>query len=159
VSTCSPWKPKKAVVPSQSRPNDPIRPSPGASERMARIRQAKTKPEKNVAAVLTRIALSYRRNVRSLPGSPDFANKRRRWAIFVNGCYWHHHTACKRGTTPKTNRAFWLTKFAANRQRDANAVVALRRLGFKVLVVWECEAELQEARLRQILESRGVQAR
>jgi DNA mismatch endonuclease Vsr len=137
----------------RSQQNDRIIASTGASERMARVRQAKTKPETHVASILRRIGLHYRRNVRSLPGSPDFANKSRRWAIFVNGCYWHHHTACKRATVPKANRAFWLDKFAANRTRDAKAIKTLRRLGFKVVVIWECKTDVSEIPLRQILES------
>ena len=158
VNTCPSWKrPAKMAKGSlRSPPNDQFQPSPGASARMARIRQAKTKPESQIASILRLIGLSYRRNVRSLPGSPDFANKTKRWAIFVNGCYWHHHTACKRATLPKANRSFWLEKFTANRRRDAKAIGALRRIGFKVAVVWECEAESQETRLRQVLEPGGV---
>ena len=60
----------------------------------------------------------YRKNVRSLPGSPDFANKSRKWAVFVHGCFWHRHTGCRRATTPNANRDFWLAKFVANRTRD-----------------------------------------
>lgn len=108
---------------------------------MKRIRQTRTSPEEAVAHSLVEANLHYRRNVRRLPGAPDFANMSRRWAIFVNGCYWHHHKNCPRGTVPKRNREFWLDKFAANRKRDAAKVWALRRLGYKVLIVWECQAE------------------
>jgi DNA mismatch endonuclease, patch repair protein len=110
---------------------------------MKRVRQSRTSAEDAVAEALCAAGLSYRRNVRSLPGAPDFANKSRGWAIFVNGCFWHHHR-CSRGTTPTRNRAFWQEKFAANRKRDARKARALRALGFKVLVIWECEAERGE---------------
>lgn len=107
---------------------------------MQRVRQRRTRPEDLVAAALREYGLHYRRNVKSLPGSPDFANRRRGWAIFVNGCFWHHHKGCPRGTIPRRNRAFWIDKFAANRRRDAAKVRALRRAGLRVIVVWECEA-------------------
>lgn len=126
---------------------------------MSRVRRAGTKPELIVAASLRGAGHSYRKDVKSLPGRPDFANKLRRWAIFVNGCFWHHHTNCKRATVPATNSAFWTDKFRRNRLRDAAAVLALRRQGWRVGIVWECDlrddAEL-DRRLRQILEPRGV---
>lgn len=118
------------------KPDDPRR-----SALMARVRQRGTAPELAVAAILRSLGLAYRLNVRSLPGSPDFANKHRRWAIFVMGCYWHHHTACRSATVPKTNEVFWRGKFAANRLRDARAVRSLRTAGYRVLLVWECEVD------------------
>ena len=116
------------------KPEDPRR-----SALMARVRQKGTSPEKIVGTVLRSLGQAYRLNVRGLPGSPDFANRARKWAVFVNGCYWHHHTGCKRATVPKTNETFWRDKFGANRARDARSVRALRRAGFRVVVVWECE--------------------
>ena len=107
---------------------------------MQRVRQSRTTAEDRVAEVLRLHGFHYRRNVRSLPGSPDFANRRYRWAIFVNGCYWHHHKGCRRATIPKRNREFWIAKFAANRHRDAQKIKILRRAGFRVVVIWECEA-------------------
>lgn len=59
--------------------------------------------------------------------------------IFVQGCYWHHHTGCGRATLPKRNVTFWRRKFAANRSRDARAIRELRRRGYRILVVWECQ--------------------
>ncbi|WP_159729775.1 very short patch repair endonuclease [Methylosinus sp. Ce-a6] len=113
---------------------------PARSALMKRVRQARTGAEEEVAAALRRAGLHYRRNAKGLPGAPDFANRRRGWALFVNGCFWHHHKNCARGTIPKQNRAFWLEKFAANRARDARKAKALRALGFHVAIVWECEA-------------------
>ena len=118
---------------------------------MQRVRQRRTKAEDLVAAALSDLGRHYRRNVRRLPGSPDFANQRRGWAIFVNGCFWHHHKGCPRGTIPTRNRAFWLEKFAANRKRDAAKIRLLRQLGLRVVVVWECEA-LDPPRLARRLE-------
>lgn len=122
------------------------------SELMRRVRQKGTKAEDQVAAVLRGLKIGFRRNVRSLPGSPDLANKSRKWAIFVNGCFWHRHKGCIRATTPKRNRPFWLAKFAANVVRDAQKTKALRSAGFRVFVVWECQA-CDEHRLRRRFES------
>jgi DNA mismatch endonuclease (patch repair protein) len=102
-------------------------------------RQRRTKPEEFIAGLLRELGIFYRRNVRSLPGSPDFANKSRHWALFVNGCFWHHHFGCARATIPTRNRDFWLDKFATNRDRDVSMSAALVALGFRVIVVWECE--------------------
>ena len=107
---------------------------------MKRVRRSRTKAEELVAVALVSEGMHYRRNVRALPGSPDFANKSRRWAVFVNGCFWHHHR-CLRGTMPKRNQNFWAAKFHANRRRDAQKVHELRSREFYVEIVWECEAQ------------------
>jgi DNA mismatch endonuclease Vsr len=136
------------------KPDDPSR-----SARMARIRQRGTAAELVVAASLRSLGASYRLNVRKLPGSPDFANRTRKWAIFVHGCFWHHHAGCKRATVPKSNKKFWREKFTANRTRDKRAILELKRSGFRVAVVWECEIaddDLVRAKLSQILEPSGV---
>jgi DNA mismatch endonuclease Vsr len=89
--------------------------------------------------------MSYRLNVRKLPGSPDFANQRRGWALFVNGCFWHGHKNCplnRKGQgsqLPDNNKEFWKAKFQDNRRRDAQKVRGLRKIGLRVLIVWECQ--------------------
>ncbi len=90
---------------------------------MRRVRRTGTAAEDCVAAACRELGLSYRRNVRNLPGSPDLANKSKGWVIFVNGCFWHRHTGCKRATIPKRNHNFWKQKFAENRRRDARKMV------------------------------------
>jgi DNA mismatch endonuclease Vsr len=135
---------------------------PSRSALMARVRQRGTAAELMVGAVLRSLGASYRINVRGLPGSPDFANRTRKWAVFVHGCFWHHHAGCKRATVPKTNRAFWQEKFISNRKRDRKAVFNLRRWGYRVAVIWECEISretLVRSKLSQILESGGVNMR
>lgn len=126
--------------------------------RLGRIRQKETKAEVEVAQALRTRGLAYRKNVKSLPGSPDLANRRHKWAVFVNGCFWHHHTACRRATIPKSNRTFWETKFRENRRRDARAIIALRNMGFKVGLVWECQAKEPLHRLAQVIEPGRVKA-
>ncbi len=126
---------------------------------MAGIRQAGTAPETEVGAHLRLLGLHYRKNVRALPGSPDFANRKARWAVFVHGCFWHHHSNCRKATVPKTNTDFWMEKFRANRKRDAEAISKLRELGYRVIVVWQCRTRALEPRLKKILEARGVDCR
>lgn len=115
-------------------PDDPAR-----SDLMRRVRQSGTKPEQEVAAALRELGIRFRQNVRTLPGSPDFANKSRRWALFVHGCFWHRHRNCVRATTPTRNRRFWLDKFGANEKRDRRNTRELRSIGFQVITVWECQ--------------------
>lgn len=99
--------------------------------------------------VATALGLRYRTHNRDLPGAPDLANRARRWAIFVHGCYWHAHEGCARATVPKRNHHFWLAKFAANRERDARAVAALEARGYRVVTLWECElADATDVRRR-----------
>lgn len=133
-----------------------VRPDAETSARMARIRQKDTKIEAVVASVLRDLGLHYRKNVRKLPGSPDFANRSKRWAVFVHGCFWHHHAGCYKATVPKSNRRFWLDKFRDNKRRDARSVRLLRREGYRVVVIWECQEHRIRDRLAKILETGGI---
>ena len=117
---------------------------------MRRVATHRTGPEDRVALALRQLGVHYRRHVRSLPGRPDFANRTRGWAIFVHGCYWHHHAGCAKATVPRANRALWLAKFATNRQRDARKVRELRRAGFRVLTLWECATAPEAPLLRRL---------
>jgi len=106
---------------------------------MAAIRGKDTEPERIVRSLAHRLGQRFRLHVSDLPGKPDLVFRSARAVIFVHGCYWHAHT-CKRGqSTPVTNAAFWRTKRAKNRARDRTTVAALRRSGWRVLVVWECQ--------------------
>lgn len=138
------------------RPTRPGRPVTDAatSRRMAGIRQKGTTPELAVRRALTRLGLRYRITNRDLPGSPDLANRSRRWAIFVHGCFWHRHRDCRRTSTPTRNREFWEAKFTANIERDRRAVDALRRAGYHVATVWECETEIECKSLATLISSR-----
>lgn len=126
------------------------------SRRMADVRQKDTTPELAVRRALTMLGLRYRVRNRDLPGSPDIANRTRKWAVFVHGCFWHRHPGCVRSTTPKRNRAFWKKKFEANVARDARAVAALRERGFRVVTVWECETEIEATLLSRLVSGRLV---
>jgi len=114
-------------------------PSRERSARMAKIRQKHTGPEIKVRSLLHRMGLRFRLHRRELPGSPDIVLPRLSTAIFVHGCFWHRHPGCRLASTPKTRTQFWDDKFAANVARDRTAIRALKALGWRVLVVWECE--------------------
>lgn len=121
-----------------------------ASERMSRVRQRDTAPEMRVRRALAALGWRYRIVNRDLPGSPDLANRSRKWALFVHGCYWHHHDGCPKATVPKANREFWLAKFAMNRQRDARVQSELEAAGFSVGVIWQCQTTNRTAILEAI---------
>lgn len=129
------------------------------SARMARVRQKATSPELLVGKALRALGLRYRSKNRDLEGSPDFANRKARWAVFVHGCFWHRH-GCSATTTPGRNREFWEAKFARNRARDQRAAEALAARGFRVLVIWECETKrVQPEELAQRLRDAFAAAR
>lgn len=124
------------------------------SARMRRVRRADTNAERVVRALATRLGLRYRIRNPDLPGSPDFANRSRRWAVFVHGCFWHAHARCQGASVPRRNRSYWTAKFAANKARDVLVLRKLHDMGFRTAVVWECEAERSpravEAKLRAL---------
>jgi DNA mismatch endonuclease (patch repair protein) len=144
-------QPFKRTVPGYG---EPLLTTAQRSRHMAAVGRSGTKPELAVRRILSDLGLRYTLRNRDLPGSPDIANRARRLAVFVHGCFWHRHPNCKRATTPKSNRQFWEEKFVANIQRDRRAIDALRRKGFKVSTVWECEVgrgSRVSARLKRIL--------
>ncbi|MGH7857286.1 MAG: very short patch repair endonuclease [Candidatus Binatia bacterium] len=109
--------------------------------RMVRQRRRDTEPEQIVRRVIHALGHRFRLGNRDLPGSPDIANRSRKWGVFVHGCFWHQHEGCPRATLPKRNRAWWKQKFRDNRRRDAKKLAALEAEGYLVVTVWECETE------------------
>ncbi len=144
--TAAPEAPASETVRYRSREGHLLQVDDATSLRMAGIRQKSTRPELLVGKVLRALGLRYRLTNRDLPGSPDFAHHRARWALFVHGCFWHRH-GCRATTTPTRNREFWEAKFERNRARDARAIEELRSEGYRVIVVWECETKRGEAEL------------
>jgi DNA mismatch endonuclease, patch repair protein len=118
-----------------------------ASTRMSKVRKRNTAPELAVRKVAWSMGLRYMTKNRDLPGSPDLANRSRKWAIFVHGCFWHRHEGCKHSTTPRTNAAFWKAKFLLNTLRDRAAIRSLNRLGYRAIVIWECQSGRHTANL------------
>lgn len=106
---------------------------------MSRIKGKETKLEVVVRKYLFSEGFRYRKNVKDLPGTPDIVLPRYKTVIFVNGCFWHGHKGCRHFVVPDTNREFWIGKIEANIQRDARKSAELEKLGWRVIVIWECE--------------------
>lgn len=109
------------------------------SARMALVRAKDTKPELLVRRLVHGMGYRYRLHRRDLPGTPDLVFPGRAKVIFIHGCFWHRHAGCALARLPKSRGDFWLPKLTANAERDARNVRALRRLGWSVLTIWECQ--------------------
>lgn len=114
---------------------------------MSRIKGKDTKIEVEVRKYLFSKGYRFRKNDKRYPGKPDIVLPKYHVAIFVHGCFWHRHEGCKDATTPKTRTEFWLEKFDKNVKNDQIKQEKLRELGWKVIVIWECELKrsFQEA--------------
>ncbi len=127
------------------------------SERMSRVRSKDTKPELAVRSLLHRMGYRYRLHDARLPGRPDLVFPARGKIIFVHGCFWHRHGArCEYTRWPKSKLNFWKPKLEENRARDRRVRRELRKDGWKVLVIWECQLKNKERLtecLRRFLES------
>lgn len=106
---------------------------------MAAVRSEDTKPELAVRKIVHAMGYRYRLHDRKLPGRPDLVFVSRCKAIFVHGCFWHRHTGCRYATSPKTHVAFWKAKFSYNVARDRRNRRELKKMGWVVLTVWQCE--------------------
>ena len=106
---------------------------------MSRIKGKDTKIEVEVRKYLFSKGYRFRKNDKRYPGKPDIVLPKYHVAIFVHGCFWHRPEGCKDATTPKTRTEFWLEKFDKNVKNDQIKQEKLRELGWKVIVIWECE--------------------
>ena len=121
--------------------------TPKIGRRMASVKSKDTAPELLVRNSLHAAGFRYRLHVASLPGTPDVVLPKYQTVVFVHGCFWHAHgTACLRKSrqAPKANVEFWQAKFAYNQDRDRRTQKALCELGWRILVVWECELKKSE---------------
>jgi DNA mismatch endonuclease (patch repair protein) len=109
------------------------------SYNMSRIRSKDTKPEMLVRKFLFKNGFRYRLHGKDLPGKPDIVLPKYKTVIFVNGCFWHYHKGCRYFVLPKTRTEWWLHKVKATAARDKSSEIALQVLGWKVILVWECE--------------------
>ena len=109
------------------------------SRNMSAIKGKNTAPELSVRKMLHGMGLRFRLHRKDLPGRPDIVLPRHHTVVFVHGCFWHRHDGCQYTTTPKTRQEFWLSQFAANVERDSRNRTDLKQLGWRVIVVWECE--------------------
>ena len=109
------------------------------SRNMSRIRCKNTIPEITVRSFLHRHGFRFRLHAKNLPGHPDIVLPKHKTVVEIRGCFWHRHFGCKKTTTPSSNVEFWKEKFERNVERDLKNEKLLRELGWRVIVVWECE--------------------
>ena len=117
---------------------------------MSRIRGRDTKPEVAVRSVLHELGFRFRLHRKDLPGRPDIVLARHRAVMFVHGCFWHRHARCRFAYSPKSNIAFWSQKFRSNVVRDQRDRCRLQKLGWRVVVIWECEIVDRAALARRL---------
>jgi len=129
------------------------KPTPEVSARMKLVKTKSTKPEIETSRVLRKLRVRFRRNVRSLPGTPDFVLPDHNVAVFVHGCFWHGCPRCFRGT--KRNAAWWREKVTRNRRRDHRKARQLRSLGYRVVQLWEHDPAERVARRISTATRRG----
>ena len=125
---------------------------------MSCIKGKNTKPEEIVRKYLFSQGFRYRKNDKRLPGTPDIVLPKYRTVIFVNGCFWHGHQGCRYFVVPKTNTDFWMNKIDTNRIRDQKKISELEAMGWRVIVIWECELKQgkQDDTLRRIVKMLGA---
>jgi DNA mismatch endonuclease (patch repair protein) len=126
---------------------------PRRSALMSRIRSGNTQPEIAVRRLLHAMGYRYRLHRRDLPGEPDIVLPRHQLAIFVHGCFWHQHQGCRLASKPKTRQEYWHPKLAGNVVRDGLAQEALSALGWRVEVIWECEARKPSQLKQRVFEA------
>lgn len=106
---------------------------------MSRVKGKDTSPERIVRHLVYHAGFRYRLYDLRLPGKPDLVFWGKRKVIFVHGCFWHGHEGCRRNRIPKSNQEYWSAKLEKNRTRDSLNLSKLHEMGWRVLVVWECE--------------------
>ena len=124
------------------------------SQIMASVKSQRTGPEEKVSKILRKLKIKHRRNVKTLPGKPDFVIKSSNTIIFVHGCFWHGHNNCQYARTPKTNKKFWRQKVINNKRRDRRIYRLLRKAGWHIVTIWQCRLKNPnqvERRLSRIL--------
>ncbi|MCX6346083.1 MAG: DNA mismatch endonuclease Vsr [Armatimonadetes bacterium] len=106
---------------------------------MSRVKGKDTVPEKVVRSLLHNLGYRFRLHRKDLPGSPDMVLPKYNTAIFVHGCFWHRHKGCPKTTMPTANYEYWEKKFSENIDRDTRKERELRQLGWRIIIVWQCE--------------------
>ena len=109
------------------------------SERMSLIRGTGSAPEMKLRRLVHRMGFRYRLHVKELPGKPDLVFPARNAIIFMHGCFWHRHEGCSLARLPKSKLEFWKPKLESNKERDIRNQRQLESLGWRVLIIWECE--------------------
>jgi DNA mismatch endonuclease (patch repair protein) len=117
---------------------------------MASIKGRHTLPEKLVRRCLRKLGIRFLGNVKRLPGTPDIVIQDQKKAVFVNGCFWHGHKGCSRAARPETNKVFWDRKIDGNVTRDRRNLRELKKEGWSVLVIWQCQTKDETVLLRHL---------
>ncbi|MCL5024779.1 MAG: very short patch repair endonuclease [Nitrospirae bacterium] len=120
------------------------------SEIMARVKGRDTEPELLVRSIVHNLGYRFRLYRRDLPGNPDITLPRHRKVIFVHGCFWHGHKNCPRAARPTTNISFWKKKLDSNMARDLLNIRQLRKEGWRVLVIWQCQTKDMQRLVKRI---------
>ena len=144
------------ITGTKSRPDDELPVDPTRRALMQRVKTKGSAPEMAVRRALHALGYRYRLHVSTLPGRPDVVFPSRKVAVFVHGCFWHHHDGCRKATIPATRREFWEKKLEGNAVRDARQASALTTAGWAVYTVWECETYKEQflPGLRALLDGR-----
>ena len=121
------------------------------SRNMSAIKSKNTKPEIAVRKVLHSMGYRFRLHRKNLPGSPDIVLPKYKTVIFVHGCFWHRHENCKYASTPKTREEFWQNKFKVNLKRDREIQEKIKNIGWKSVVIWECEVKNNKLNLEEFI--------
>lgn len=125
------------------------------SQIMRRVRSKDTAPEMVVRRLIFSLGYRYRLHDGRLPGKPDLVFVGRRKVIFVHGCFWHRHDGCTLARLPKSRTEFWVKKLTDNKERDSRNLSALRKLGWRALVIWECSLSDREKLKQRIIRFLG----
>ena len=127
---------------------------------MSRIRSENTSPERLVRSLLHGMGYRFRLHRKDLPGKPDIVLPKYKTVIEVRGCFWHRHQGCKQASTPKSNEAFWQEKFSRNVARDRRNTRLLKKLGWRVIIIWECETKAENRLMKKLakLENRSQES-
>lgn len=119
-------------------------------EMMSKVKQRHTKPEIAVRKLLHRLGYRFRLHSKKLPGTPDIVLPKYKSVIFVHGCFWHQHEGCRKARRPTSNVEFWNEKLDKNIERDKRKESELKDLGWKVLIIWDCEIKDEETLIKKV---------
>ncbi|MDY6279835.1 MAG: DNA mismatch endonuclease Vsr [Roseburia faecis] len=122
------------------------------SEIMSCVPSKNTKPEEFVRKYLFSQGFRYRKNDKRYPGTPDIVLPKYRTVVFVNGCFWHQHPGCRKATIPAAHHDYWKAKLNRNVERDKEEINKLREMGWRVIIVWECEIASKVKRKQRLPE-------
>ncbi len=126
---------------------------------MSRIRSENTSPERLVRSLLHGMGYRFRLHRKDLPGKPDIVLPKYKTVIEVRGCFWHRHQGCKQASTPKSNEAFWQEKFSRNVARDRRNTRLLKKLGWRVIIIWECETKAENRLMKKLAKLKNLTQR